>query len=305
MGPVTGPGPVALRHHPFELFVCRLADRPAPLPSWVTDAPWWAAAHTGDERSAVVAGRPPDGVDCSGPWTPLEVAGPLPHDAVGIMAALTEPLAAAGVPVFTVATFDTDWLLVPAPRAAAACRALRGAGHRVDEAPAAGGDPGPPAVVVRQRRPEDDGWIDDLLVRYWGATVVATRGVVHRADRLPALVALRQGRRCGLCSYRVAAGALEVVALAAEPPRTGTGSALLAAVTAVARERSCRSLWLITTNDNLGALAFYQRQGLRLRAVHPGAVDEARRRKPSIPTVGEGGIPVHDEVELWLDLGGG
>lgn len=55
---------------------------------------------------------------------------------------------------------------------------------------------------------------------------------------------------------------------------------------------------MVTTNDNLRALALYQRRGFRLVALRCGAVDDARRRKTSIPEVGDGGIPLHDELEL-------
>jgi hypothetical protein len=62
-------------------------------------------------------------------------------------------------------------------------------------------------------------------------------------------------------------------------------------------------LFLITTNDNTHALRFYQRRGLRLCALRPGAVDEARRTlKPEIGEIGNDGIPIHDEVELDLLL---
>ena len=62
---------------------------------------------------------------------------------------------------------------------------------------------------------------------------------------------------------------------------------------------ACRRLWLITTNDNLDALRFYQRRGLRLAALRPGAVDESRAAlKPSIAEVGEYGIPIRDEIVL-------
>jgi len=80
--------------------------------------------------------------------------------------------------------------------------------------------------------------------------------------------------------------------------RLGAGSVLLAAATEVARKAGARRLWLITTNDNLDALALYQRRGFRLVAVRAGAVDRARLLKPSIPEVGEHGIPMHDELVL-------
>ena len=61
--------------------------------------------------------------------------------------------------------------------------------------------------------------------------------------------------------------------------------------------------WLITTNDNLDALRFYQRRGFRITAIHAGAVDDSRARlKPEIPEAGDHGIPLRDELELELTL---
>jgi len=94
----------------------------------------------------------------------------------------------------------------------------------------------------------------------------------------------------------------ELVTLDALRQQNGVGSALLAAVAKQAAARGCQRVWLITTNDNINAIRFYQRRGMRLIAVHPGAVDAARRIKPSIPVIGEHGIPIHDELEFELRL---
>ena len=59
---------------------------------------------------------------------------------------------------------------------------------------------------------------------------------------------------------------------------------------------------LITTNDNLDALRFYQRRGFALTELRPGAVDESRRMKPQIPLVGAHGIPIRDELVLVREL---
>jgi hypothetical protein len=60
---------------------------------------------------------------------------------------------------------------------------------------------------------------------------------------------------------------------------------------------------VITTNDNVDALRFYQRRGFRLAALHQGAVDDSRARlKPEIPEIGEHRIPLRDELDLELEL---
>jgi ribosomal protein S18 acetylase RimI-like enzyme len=79
-------------------------------------------------------------------------------------------------------------------------------------------------------------------------------------------------------------------------------AALLQAAERYARARGCARLRLITTNDNLEAVRWYQRRGLRIAAVYPGAVEAARRIKPQIPPPGAHGIPVRDEVELVKEL---
>jgi GNAT superfamily N-acetyltransferase len=119
------------------------------------------------------------------------------------------------------------------------------------------------------------------------------------------LVAERDGRLVGVLTYVVRGAECEVLTLHADERRKGVGSALIAEVTGIARRAGCTRLWLITTNDNVDALRFYQRRGFRLAALHPGAVDIIRRRlKAEISEVGDHGIPIRDELELEQELGG-
>ena len=84
--------------------------------------------------------------------------------------------------------------------------------------------------------------------------------------------------------------------------RIGVGAALLEAALEEARRAGCRRAWLVTTNDNLPAVRFYQKRGWRIRAIRPGAIRESRRQKPEIPEMGVDGIPIRDEIELELPL---
>jgi len=66
---------------------------------------------------------------------------------------------------------------------------------------------------------------------------------------------------------------------------------------------SCARLWVLTTNDNLDALRFYQRRGFRLARLRAGAVDDARRTlKPEIPVAGDHGIRIRDELILEKEV---
>ncbi|WP_127503511.1 GNAT family N-acetyltransferase [Actinoplanes solisilvae] len=155
-------------------------------------------------------------------------------------------------------------------------------------------------IVVRAAAPEDREIVVSLLTGSWGGTAMVVHGVRHDADELPALIAWLDGGPVGLLTYVIAADALEVVTLDAALPRAGVGTALLAAAADTARASGADRLWVTTTNDNLDALRFYQRRGLRLTALAPGAVDEARKLKPSIPVIGDNGIALHDELTLEL-----
>lgn len=159
-----------------------------------------------------------------------------------------------------------------------------------------------PAPVVRRLADDDRPWANGLVVERWGSTCMVTRGVVHDLTRLPGLVAWLGQERVGLLLYRPGSDAWEIVSLDSVLSAQGVGTALLDAVRQLAQAAGCRRLWLITTNDNLPALRFYQKRGFHLVAVYPDAVANARRLKPEIPLVGLDGIPLRDELELELVL---
>jgi GNAT superfamily N-acetyltransferase len=178
-----------------------------------------------------------------------------------------------------------------------------------------------PEIRVERPGPADRPWVRALLEERWGAPIVVTCGRVHLADELPAFVARLGHGLAGLITYRIAApspssgsgGAegtaepgrvpeCEVVTLDSVQSGLGIGSRLLEAVKSVARSAGCRRVWLITTNDNLRALAFYQKRGFELVAVRRGAIARSRMIKPSIPLLGIDGIPIRDEIELEVML---
>jgi len=152
--------------------------------------------------------------------------------------------------------------------------------------------------LVRRGSAHDRPWVEAVLREHWGGTTIVSRGTAHDGLSLPALVAERDGTRCGILTYRLVDAECEIVTLNAVPGRQGTGSALIDAVADEARRAGGRRLWLITTNDNLDALRFYQRRGFTLAAIHVNAMTDARKLKPAIAMIGTYGIPIRDEIEL-------
>ncbi|MDF2629646.1 MAG: putative acetyltransferase [Symbiobacteriaceae bacterium] len=151
----------------------------------------------------------------------------------------------------------------------------------------------------------DHAWLRELWVKEWGGEIMVSRGRVYHLDEMQSLLAWDGETLVGAATYHIADGSCELMSINATVEGKGVGSLLLAAVEDAARAAGCGRVMLITSNDNLDALRFYQRKGYRLVAVHAGAIDEARRIKPSIPLVGNYGIPLHDELELAKPLGQG
>jgi hypothetical protein len=95
-------------------------------------ASFFSVTRTPDELSIVcVESQAPDDAKSERGWRVLQVIGPLEFSLTGILAAIAAPLAAAGVSIFAISTFDTDYVLVKEENLAKALDALRAADHRV------------------------------------------------------------------------------------------------------------------------------------------------------------------------------
>lgn len=158
------------------------------------------------------------------------------------------------------------------------------------------------AFEVRPLERDDEDWVRECLEARWGSTRVVSRGTVHSAHTLPGFVAEKAGERVGLVTYNVVGTECEIVTLDSFVQGRGVGSGLLEVVKNKACEMGCRRLWLITTNDNIAALHFYQKRGFSLSAIHHDAVVDARKLKPEIPLTGYDGIPIRDEIEMAMFL---
>lgn len=152
--------------------------------------------------------------------------------------------------------------------------------------------------MVRPVEDSDRPTVGWLTTQLWGAAEVVVHDAAFYPAALPGFIAERAGRIAGLVTYDVRPGVLEIVTINALDQHAGIGTMLIEAIRAEAKRRGCREIMLTTTNDNIGALRFYQRRGFRLAALRPGAVDRSRLRKPEIPRTGDFGIPLRDEIDL-------
>lgn len=150
--------------------------------------------------------------------------------------------------------------------------------------------------------PTDKKWVQDFLLNQAGNTRMVSRGVLHQCDELPGFIASRNRQRVGLLTYRTHGRDYEVVTLHTAVRRKGVGFTLLKHAENHARQQTCDRIWLITTNDNEPAIAFYKACGWQLTAVHQNALAESRKLKPEIPLIGLNGIPLKDEIEFEIQL---
>ena len=77
---------------------------------------------------------------------------------------------------------------------------------------------------------------------------------------------------------------------------------LIEKVKEIAKEKRMSKILVVTTNDNLSAVVFYQKSGFSVKHIRKGAVALSRKVKPEIPLLGENGIPLEDEIELELPV---
>ncbi len=159
-----------------------------------------------------------------------------------------------------------------------------------------------PRFRIAEVTPEYREWATDLIRDHWGGPVIVTRGRIHDTSALPGFLAVALDEPAGLVTYRIDGDQCEMVTLDSLMEGIGIGSALVRAVARKAGERGCRRLWLITTNDNLDAIHFYQKRGFHLVAVHRNALEGTRRIKPGLPMIGIDGIPLRDEIEMEILL---
>ena len=155
---------------------------------------------------------------------------------------------------------------------------------------------------VRRLSPTDLPRLRQFWIEYWGSEEMIARGKVYHPEQLEGFVVEDEKEWVGLITFLVEGDECEITSLDSLRPGKGTGTRLMNKAIEEARTRNCARLFLITTNDNLHALGFYQKRGLEIVTIYRGAIGESRKRKPSIPLIGMNGIPLRDEIELEIRL---
>lgn len=140
-------------------------------------------------------------------------------------------------------------------------------------------------------------------IRYlWGGPMVATLGNLYDTSDLPGFVAEGDGALLGAILYRLDGDECEIAALFSLVQGIGAGRKLLDTVIDNAKKTGIRRVWLVTTNDDTQAIRFYQKYGLKLKAVHIDAFAVTRQLKSELPSLGNDNIPIEHEFEFEMVL---
>jgi len=157
-------------------------------------------------------------------------------------------------------------------------------------------------IELRRLTQEDLPRLRQFWKDRWGDEFVVGHGVVYYPDALDGFVAMNSDEWVGLVTYLFSGEDCEIVSIDSTREGHGIGTKLIDAAVAEARQRNCKRVFLVTTNDNLNALGFYQKRGFEMVKINRGAVNDSRKIKPSIPLIGLYNIPLRDEIELEMPL---
>ncbi len=144
--------------------------------------------------------------------------------------------------------------------------------------------------------------VNRILEEEWHCPPSVSRGKVIDTTILPGFLYIDNAMVKGVVTYNIENEECEIVTLNSFEENKGIGTMLINGVLDIAQKSKCKRLWLITTNDDINAIRFYQRKGFDLKAAHINAMELSRKLKPSIPLIGMDDIPIKHELEFEIIL---
>lgn len=153
-------------------------------------------------------------------------------------------------------------------------------------------------ISIRSIKKEDKADLKQFIQGFWGSEKMVSRGKLHDISEHAGFLAKKDGKIIGLVTYEKSGEEMEITLLDSRERNRGIGSKLVDKIKVKARELNCRRIWLITTNDNIIAIKFYQKRDFDLVRLHYNSMEASRKLKPEIPKFGQEGIPIKHELEF-------
>ena len=157
-------------------------------------------------------------------------------------------------------------------------------------------------MVLKEISSENREDINSFIQEHWYSTEMVLRGQIVDMTTVAGIVAYEDEKIIGLLTYEIKNGECEILSLDSLVQNKGIGSRLIDCVYRVAKKATCSRIKLITTNDNINAIKFYQKRGFDMVRIYRNALDISRKIKPSIPIIGDFGIPLKHEIEFEMNL---
>lgn len=153
-------------------------------------------------------------------------------------------------------------------------------------------------MMIERITPSCRETITAFIQQQWYTTTMIIRGKEIDMTQVEGFYVKENGDLIGLITYLVYGDTLEITSLNSLRENRGIGTQLLETVVEEAQKRGCRRVVLITTNDNIRAIQFYQKRGFDMANLFRNALEVSRKLKPEIPLIGENGIPLRHEIEF-------
>lgn len=144
--------------------------------------------------------------------------------------------------------------------------------------------------------------VNDILINEWEATDIIIRGKIIDGTKLDGFLAIKDNKIIGLITYMIENNECEIVSLNSFEENKGIATRLINVVKELAIKKNCTRLKLITTNDNIRGIEFYQKRGFVFANIYINAIENSRRLKPQIPMYADNGLPIRDEIEFEMKL---
>lgn len=142
--------------------------------------------------------------------------------------------------------------------------------------------------------------INNFLIEHWYTTKMIVRGREIDMTATDGFFILESNKIIGLVTYIIQSDTMEIVSLDSLRENHGLGTLLLETAIEEAKKLGCKKIVLITTNDNIKALRFYQKRGFDMVHLYHNAIEVSRRMKPEIPLIGDNSIPLKHEIEFEM-----
>lgn len=157
-------------------------------------------------------------------------------------------------------------------------------------------------MKIRPKIKKDSKAVKNFMIETWGGEMLFVRGKKYYPENMDGFIAEEDGKIVGYLIYEDQGDQYEIIVFESLEKFKGVGTRLLDTLKALIKAKGLNKIVVMTTNDDLDALRFYQRRGFVICGIGVNAIEGSRKVKPSIPMNGDYNIPIRDEIYLEMEV---